>query len=402
MRYPFADRVKMVKSSAVRELLSVIQRGDVISFAGGLPSEEFFPVQDVKKAYDRVFASGPKAMQYGLTEGYTPLRDLISEKMGRKGIESKTENILLTTGSQQAIDLFSRIMISPGDTVLTENPTYLAALQVFQSYEANVVPVEGDQEGMDPEDLEAKMKKLRPKFVYVVPTFSNPEGKVWSEERRKQLVELAHKYNVIIFEDDPYGEIQFHEDETYTPLAVMDEEGTHVLYTSTFSKTVVPALRTGWVTGPFQVIRMMAQAKQSADLHSSSLDQQALYYLMEDFDLESHIRTLRKEYYKRMLIMQDYLKGLNDPNLSWTEPKGGMFLFLKLEESINTTAVLMQAVENGVAYVPGAPFYVGNPQENTMRLNYTHSTPDKLKLGMDRLAQVLSRLKKPSDEPIIF
>jgi len=402
MRYPFADRVKMVKSSAVRELLSVIQRGDVISFAGGLPSEEFFPVQDVKKAYDRVFASGPKAMQYGLTEGYTPLRDVISEKMMKKGIESKTENILLTTGSQQAIDLFTRIMVSPGDFVLTENPTYLAALQVFQSYEANVVPVEGDQEGMDPEDLEAKMKKLRPKFIYVVPTFSNPEGKVWSEERRKRLLELAYKYNVVIFEDDPYGEIQFHEDETYTPLAAMDEEHTHVLYTSTFSKTVVPALRTGWVTGPFQVIRMMAQAKQSADLHSSSLDQQALYYLMEDFDLDSHVRTLRKEYYNRMLIMQDYLKNLNDPNLSWTEPKGGMFLFLKLAESINTTSVLMEAVENGVAYVPGAPFYVGNPQENTMRLNYTHSTPDKLKLGMDRLAQVLSRIKKQNEEPIIF
>jgi len=402
MRYPFADRVKMVKSSAVRELLSVIQRGDVISFAGGLPSEEFFPVQDVKKAYDRVFASGPKAMQYGLTEGYTPLRDVISEKMMKKGIESKTENILLTTGSQQAIDLFTRIMVSPGDFVLTENPTYLAALQVFQSYEANVVPVEGDQEGMDPEDLEAKMKKLRPKFIYVVPTFSNPEGKVWSEERRKRLLELAYKYNVVIFEDDPYGEIQFHEDETYTPLAAMDEEHTHVLYTSTFSKTVVPALRTGWVTGPFQVIRMMAQAKQSADLHSSSLDQQALYYLMEDFDLDSHVRTLRKEYYNRMLIMQDYLKNLNDPNLSWSEPKGGMFLFLKLAESINTTSVLMEAVENGVAYVPGAPFYVGNPQENTMRLNYTHSTPDKLKLGMDRLAQVLSRIKKQNEEPIIF
>lgn len=402
MRYPFADRVKMFKSSAVRELLSVIQQGDVVSFAGGMPFEDYFPIEEVEKAYGKVFASGKHSLQYGLTEGYMPLRVLLSEKMREKGIGSKAESILLTTGSQQAIDLFTRVMISPGDVILTENPTYLAALQVFQSFEAHIVPVEGDHEGMDPEDLERKIKKLRPKFVYVVPTFSNPEGKAWSQDRREHLLRLAQKHHVLIFEDDPYGEIKFKDNATYTPIAAMDVERTHVMYTSTFSKTVVPALRTGWVTGPYQVIRMMAQAKQCADLHSSSLDQQALYHLLQDFDLDSHVRMLRKEYYQRMQIMQDYLKSIGSRSISWVEPQGGMFLWVKLDEQVDTTVLLMEAVKNGVAFVPGAPFYVGNPQLNTLRLNFTHSTPEKIKIGMDRLSMVLGRLHEGTEVPLMI
>ena len=402
MRYPFADRVKMVKSSAVRDLLSVIKKGDIVSFAGGMPFEGFFPIEAVERAYNKVFQSGKGSMQYGLTEGFVPLREALTEKMKEKSIQSKTENILLTTGSQQAIDLFTRIMISPGDVILTENPTYLAALQVFQSFEAQVIAVEGDKDGMDPEDLESKMRQYRPKFVYVVPTFSNPEGKVWSYERREQLLKLAQKFNVLIFEDDPYGDIQFNDQMTYTPLAAMDVEGTHVMYTSTFSKTVVPALRTGWITGPYQVIRMMAQAKQSADLHSSSLDQQALYYLLQEFDLAGHIQLLRKEYHQRMMIMQDYLGKIEATSVSWVEPQGGMFLWVKLDEQVDTTGLLMDAIKEGVAFVPGAPFYAGSPQTNTLRLNYTHSTPERLKLGMDRLSNVLNRLQMGNESPLIL
>lgn len=402
MRYPFAERVKMVKSSAVRDLLSVIQKGDIVSFAGGMPFEDFFPVEAVECAYSKVFQSGKGSMQYGLTEGFLPLRETLTEKMKEKSISSKVENILVTTGSQQAIDLFTRIMISPGDVILTENPTYLAAIQVFQSFEAQIVPVDGDQDGMDPEDLERKMRQHRPKFVYVVPTFSNPEGKVWSQERREHLLKLAQRFNVLIFEDDPYGEIQFHDHMTYTPLAAMDVEGTHVMYTSTFSKTVVPALRTGWVTGPYQVIRMMAQAKQSADLHSSSIDQQALYYLLQDFDTKGHIQKLRREYYQRMMIMQDYLRKIDTTSVSWVEPQGGMFLWVRLDEQVDTTHLLMDAVKEGVAFVPGAPFYVGNPESNTLRLNFTHSTPEGIQLGMDRLSNVLNQLQKGNESPLIL
>lgn len=387
--YAFADRTKHFTSSAVRDILNVIQKGNVITFAGGLPSEEWFPVEPVRQAFDKVFASGAGALQYGVTEGFLPLRALLQERMKRKGIEADPETILLTTGSQQAIDLFSRVMLSPGDVVLTENPTYLAALQVFASYEGQVCPVRGDDYGMDPQDLEHRLRTLNPKFIYVVPTFSNPEGKAWSRERRVSLVELAKKYNVPVFEDDPYGEIQFDEKETYPPLASLDAERTHVLYAGTFSKTVVPALRCGWVTGPGEVIRMMAKAKQASDLHSSSLDQQALYFLLRDFDLDRHIALLRREYCRRMLLMRDMLRELH--GFRFTEPKGGMFIWVKADERLDMTELLHDAVQHRGAYVPGAPFFVSHPQKNTFRLNFTHSTPAQLKLGMTRLTEVLNR-----------
>jgi 2-aminoadipate transaminase len=392
MNYAFADRTRNFTSSAVRDILSIIQQGNVISFAGGLPSEEFFPVEQVQLAYEKVFASGTGALQYGITEGFLPLRAMLRERMKTKAIYSKPETIMMTTGSQQAIDLFSKVMLSPSDIILTENPTYLAALQVFKSYEGQVRSVQGDEYGMDPQDLEHKIQMLKPKFIYVVPTFSNPEGKVWSQERRAALVDLAKKYNVLVFEDDPYGEIQFDDRETHQSLASLDQERTHVLYTSTFSKTVVPALRSGWITGPKEVIHMMAQAKQASDLHSSSIDQQALYFLMRDFDLNSHIALLRREYYQRMSVMRDYLENLE--GFSFTEPKGGMFIWVKADEHLDMTSLLPEAVGNGVAYVPGSPFYVVNPHKNTFRLNFTHSTPEKLKLGMSRLSEVLGRVEK--------
>ncbi|OIJ16535.1 aminotransferase [Anaerobacillus alkalidiazotrophicus] len=392
MNYAFADRTRNFTSSAVRDILTVIQKGNVISFAGGLPSEEFFPLEQVQLAYEKVFASGTGALQYGGTEGYLPLRVLLKERMKTKGIYSEPETILMTTGSQQAIDLFSKVMLSPSDIVLTENPTYLAALQVFKAYEGQVCAVQGDDYGMDPQDLENKIKMLKPKFIYVVPTFSNPEGKAWSQERRIAIVELAKKYNVLVFEDDPYSEIQFEDRETYQSLASLDQERTHVLYTSTFSKTVVPALRSGWITGPKEVIRMMAQAKQASDLHSSSIDQQALYFLMRDFDLNRHIALLSREYYQRMNVMRNYLNTLE--SFSFTEPKGGMFIWVKADKHLDMTSLLHEAVNNGVAYVPGSAFYVDNPQKNTFRLNFTHSTPENIKLGMMRLSEVLRRVEK--------
>ncbi|WP_257351674.1 PLP-dependent aminotransferase family protein [Pseudalkalibacillus decolorationis] len=388
MKYGFAKRVKHLQSSAVRDILKVIDNGNVISFAGGLPDDDMFPVEAVQAAFDKTFQSGKKALQYGVTEGFMPLREIIVERMKTKGIQSTVDELLITTGSQQAIDLFSRVMFNPGDVVLTENPTYLAALQVFESYEVKVIPVLSDEHGMLPDDLAYKMKKYKPKCVYVVPTFANPSGKVWSLERRHYLLELAKRKKVLIFEDDPYGRIQFNDEEIYTPIAALDD-GTHVLYTSTFSKTVVPALRTGWIKGPFQIIRMMAQAQQAAVLHSNSLAQHALYHLCCDFDLDGHIQLLRKTYFNRMKIMHELLQSANIP-LSYVVPKGGMFFWIKLPEEINAADLLGHAVMRGVAYVPGAPFYVSDPEQNTIRLNYTHSTPDKLKEGMRVLVEVFS------------
>jgi 2-aminoadipate transaminase len=389
LNYSFAPQTKNYESSAVRDILKVTQQAHIISFAGGLPAEDIFPLEAVKNAYEQVFASGKSSLQYGLTEGYIPLREAIQSRMSRKGISSTPENILLTTGSQQVIDLFSRIMLAPGDVVLTEDPTYLSALQVFQSYGANVVAVKSDEHGMEPDDLKVKLEQLHPKFVYIIPTFSNPDGKVWSNERREILLSLCYENDVLILEDDPYGDIQFNQDEKYKPVASLDSYQSHVLYTSTFSKSVVPALRTGWVTGPLEVVQMMAKAKQMNDLHSSSIDQQALYYLLRDFNLDEHIEHVRKEYYLRMCIMRDYLQRLGSDLFTWKEPKGGMFMWVEGNEHINTTTLLHEAVENGVAFVPGAPFYVNQPKYNTFRLNFSHSTPEKIKLGMDRLVEVL-------------
>ena len=387
MSYRFADRTKRFKTSAIREISTMIQSkgNDVISFAGGNPYEPYFPSADIQKAFQKVFESGNKNLQYGMTPGYMPLREAISGRIASKGIQAKPESILITTGSQQAIDLFSRIMLSPGDIVLTENPTFLAAVQAFESYEAVVIGVDGDKDGMDPEDLERKLKQHQPKFIYVVPTFSNPAGKVWSNERRQALLDLAYQYNALILEDDPYGDLQFQPDEVYTPIAAMDREKTQVVYTGSFSKTVVPSLRVGWVTGPAQVIGLMSQIKEAADLMSSPLTQQALYHLMQGMDLDAHIRMLSGKYAQHMNIMQDYLKTL-DPNLvSWVEPKGGMFIWVRVHESINATDLLAKVLEHGVAFIPGAPFYVENPQHNTLRLNFTHSSPEKIAIGMERL-----------------
>jgi 2-aminoadipate transaminase len=389
VEYLFAEQTKNLQSSAVREILAVIQKGNVISFAGGLPSEEHFPLEEVKTAYEKVFASGGSALQYGATEGFMPLREGIQSRMRLKGIESSVDNILLTTGSQQTIDIFARVMISPGDVVLTEDPTYLSALQVFRSNGAHVIAVNGDEHGMNPDDLEEKLKMHKPKFVYVIPTFSNPNGMVWSIERRQKLLELCYKYNVLILEDDPYGDIKFDKNADYPSLASLDKDRTHVLYTSTFSKTVVPALRTGWVTGPREVMKMMTQVKQMTDLHSSSIDQQALYYLIRDFDLDQHIQKLRTEYYKRMVVMRDYLNQLEPGLFKWKEPKGGMFIWVEAAGDINTAELLTRAVEKGVAFVPGVQFYVNEDKNNAFRLNFSHSTPEKIKIGMDRLISVL-------------
>ncbi|WP_017473538.1 PLP-dependent aminotransferase family protein [Amphibacillus jilinensis] len=389
MEYGFADRVRYFDSSAVRDILKVVNKGNVISFAGGLPDEGLFPVEAVEQAFSKAIRSGNKALQYAETEGLLPLREQLSARMNRKGIIRSAEDILITSGSQQAIDLFSRVMFNPGDVILTEDPTYLAALQVFSSYETKVVAVASDHEGMIEEDLEEKIKRLKPKCIYVVPTFSNPDGKVWSEVRREMLVRLAKKYQVVIMEDDPYGDIQFDPATIPGSLAALDIDNTCVVYTSTISKTVVPAMRIGWITGPSPIIRLITQAKQAADLHTNSISQHALMHLFNDYDLDRHIETIRATYYERMLIMKRYLDEAQIPGLSYLEPKGGMFFWVTLPDHINPSTLLKVAVEQGVAFVPGRPFYISGEEQSTMRLNFTNASPDQIEVGMERLIKVL-------------
>lgn len=391
MKYRFSKSLEGFSSSAVREILKLTQGSSIISFAGGLPAEEFFPLDAVSEAFTRVIGGGKSALQYGLTEGYKPLRESLCKRMAAKNMLVTPDEMLLTTGSQQAIDLLTRVYIDEGDVILVESPTYLAAIQVFQAKGAKIYSVDSDSDGMILEDLAAKIAKHNPKMVYVIPTFSNPAGRAWSLERRQGLLDICRGADVLILEDDPYGEIQFDENESYPTVYSLGgkAEGGNVVYTSTFSKTVAPAFRTGWVMGDESIIRQVARFKQSADLHSSTIDQQTLYHLLEHFDLDAHISLIREQYQDRMKFMSGLLAELNWPGLKWEEPKGGMFIWVELPEQINAADLLKIAVKEGVAFVPGATFYAENPQYNTMRLNYTHTDKETTVLGMKKLAKAM-------------
>ncbi|GCL72285.1 PLP-dependent aminotransferase family protein [Paenibacillus naphthalenovorans] len=396
MNYHFSDTINSFESSAVREILKLTQGRSIISLAGGLPNEQYFPHEAVRDAFARVFERGSKSvLQYGLTEGYTPLRESLTKHLARKGIKAGIENMLLTTGSQQAIDLLTRIYIDPGDVILVEKPTYLAAIQVFQSYKAKLVSVDCDENGMNLEDLERKIKQNRPKMIYVIPTFANPTGKAWSLERRQGTLNLCKSNSVLILEDDPYGELRFNDTETFPSIYSLDDgpNGGAVVYTSTFSKIVAPALRTGWVVGDKNVILHMTRAKQAADLHSSTMDQQALHELFQQFDLYSHIDLIRTQYESRMREMVRLLQAKNWEGVRWNEPKGGMFIWVEMPQGIDTQELFKLAVEEGVAFVPGISFFADEPQRNSMRLNFTHTDSEEMVLAFDRLERALQRMK---------
>ncbi|MEK4005077.1 aminotransferase-like domain-containing protein [Paenibacillus sp. FSL H3-0333] len=399
MKINYADMTNHLGSSAVRDILKITQGKDIISLAGGLPAEELFPAEAIREAYSRVLSGDSSALQYGLTEGYLPLREQLAARLGQQGIPVSSDEMILTTGSQQAIDLLCRILLDPGDTVLVEAPTYLAALQVLGSYRADIQVVKSDEEGLLPEHLEEQLRTHRPKLLYAVPTFNNPSGATWSKVRREQVVELCRKYGVLMLEDNPYGEIRFDESlQAYPPtLAAIDRNlggDTCVVYTGTFSKIVAPGLRTGWIAGPAGLIRMIARAKQAADLHSSTIDQRALHELLLSFDLEAHIRLVSLEYKSRMKLLSAELASQSWQDTSFLEPRGGMFLWLSLPARIHTAELLPLAVEQGVAFVPGEVFYSEQPLKNTMRLNFTHTRPELLPLAVRRLSTALSRYEE--------
>ncbi|QWU14973.1 2-aminoadipate transaminase [Paenibacillus sophorae] len=393
MNIVYSTMARHLGSSAVRDILKLTQGGNIISLAGGLPAEDLFPLEAVREAYNRALSGHTSVLQYGITEGYTPLREKVAARLSRQGIAVSPAEVVLTTGSQQSIDLLCRVLLDPGDTVLVESPTYLAALQVLGSYRANIVPVASDADGMLPDDLEDKLRLHKPKLLYAVPTFGNPTGATWSEGRRRSVVELCRSNGTLILEDNPYGEIAFAGgDKVGLPvLAAIDGAmgGGTVVYTGTFSKIVAPALRTGWVAGSRELVSTVARAKQAADLHSSAVDQRALDELLSGFDLEGHIAAISREYAARMKALSFELRSRNWKGAHWEEPQGGMFLWLTLDKSINTAELLPLAVARGVAFVPGEVFYPGEPDRSTMRLNFTHTPPQLLPLAVKRLEEAL-------------
>ncbi len=394
----YAQRTKGIKSSAIRELLKFTQRPEVISFAGGLPASEVFPTARFRDACCKVLENQSNlALQYGATEGYEPLREMIARHIARYGIKAKSENVLITSGSQQALDLIGKLLINAGDRVLVEAPTYLGALQAFSVYGADYLSVPSDEDGLRSDLLENPLRS-GPKFMYVLPNFQNPGGTTLSEGRRHELVLLADKYGIPIVEDDPYGQLRY-EDEHLTPLVVLDRENLrrddgysigNVIYLSTFSKTLAPGLRLGWIVAPPDVISKLVQLKQGADLHTSTFVQMVAYEVARDNFLDEHVKLIRRVYRERRDVMFDALTQYFPPEVTWTRPKGGLFLWVTLPEGMDAQQLFETALRENVAFVPGDCFYAPNGHHEEarrhMRLNFSAAPPEQIREGIKRLS----------------
>ena len=392
----YARRTQQIQSSAIREILKLTQAPDIISFAGGLPAPEAFPVEPIREACEFVLSEiGAQALQYYPTEGYTPLRELICGFAEEQGLEIIPENVLITSGSQQALDLLGKVFINRGDLILVESPSYLGAIQAFNAYGAEYLAVPFDEEGMRTDALEEALR-AGPKFIYVIPNFQNPTGVTMSLARRRRLVELADQYGVPIVEDDPYGRLRY-EGEHIPPVVALDAEYRgqcesycgNVIYLSTFSKTLAPGLRMAWVTAPAEVIRKFVQAKQGADLHSPTFNQAVAYEAAKDGFLAQYIEKIKAIYGERRLVMLTALEANFPAGVKWTRPEGGMFLWATLPEGLDAGEILQTAVQRKVAFVPGGPFHPNGGGENTIRLNFSNAKPEMIREGIARLGGVL-------------
>jgi 2-aminoadipate transaminase len=394
----YAQRTQRMASSAIRELLKVTEKPDVISFAGGLPAPDVFPVEEVQEACQIVLQEmGAQALQYSTTEGYLPLREMIARHTARYGFQISPDHVLITASSQQALDLLGKVFINPGDHILVESPTYLGALQAWNAYGAEYVTVPMDEDGMDTDALEEALR-AGPKFIYVLPNFQNPSGSTLSLERRYKLIDLADRYGVPIVEDDPYGQLRY-DGEHLPSVVTLDSQSRddckasyrgNVIYLSTFSKILAPGLRLGWVIAPPEVIRKIVTAKQGADLHTSTFTQMVAYEVSRGGFIDRHIPLIKKVYGERRDVMLAAMDRYFPPEVDWTHPHGGLFLWGILPEHLDAAEVLQAAVEEKVAFVPGQAFHPHGDGKNTMRLNFSYSTPDKIEEGIYRLGKVLA------------
>ena len=394
--FRYAQRTQRMKASAIRELLKLTEQPDVISFAGGLPAPDVFPVDEFKRACNYVLDHhGAQALQYGTTDGYIPLREMIARHTNRLGMGVSVENIMITSGSQQALDLLGKIFINHGDRILVENPTYLGAIQAWNAYGAEYIPVALDDDGMDTRVVEDALRK-GPKFIYVLPNFQNPTGVTLSMERRRQLIKLADKYGVPIIEDDPYGQLRY-EGDNLPPVELLDSQMRdktnaytgNVIYLSTFSKILAPGIRLAWVIAPVEVINKLILAKQGADLHTSTFNQIVAHEVGQHGYLDRHVKIIQDTYRERRNVMIESLEEHMPNGVSWTNPQGGLFLWVTVPETLNTIEIFKDAVAQKVAYVPGENFYACGGGSNTMRLNFSSTQPDLINEGIARLGKVL-------------
>ena len=394
MKYKFAKRMDLMKASAVREILKVTQRPDIISFAGGLPAPELFPVDEISKVcVDVCKEEGRKVLQYATTEGNPSLRGKIADRQNRIYKSSlKAENILITTGSQQTLDLAAKVFLQEDSVVLMESPTYLAAINAFKPTGCTFKEVPCDGEGMIPEELE-KILASTPnvQLIYVIPDFQNPTGICWTRERREKFMALVNQYEVPVLEDNPYGELRY-EGETLPSLLSMDTKNL-VMGMGTFSKTFCPGLRIGWLAAPVEILTEFVKCKQSSDLHTSAFDQAIIDKYMDEFSLDAHVKEINDLYrHRRDLIIKCMEEKFKD-GTTWTHPHGGLFLWLTFPEGVSARKVFDKCIEKKVAAVLGEPFYPNGNNDHHMRVNYSNMPDDRIIEGISRMAEALKEVK---------
>nr|MBL8456686.1 PLP-dependent aminotransferase family protein [Zoogloeaceae bacterium] len=383
-----SGRASALQSSAIREILKITERAEVISFAGGLPAPATFPVDEMRAAFDRVLAlRGREALQYSATEGYAPLREWIAARVGTDAAPVAPDDVMIVSGSQQGLDLLAKVLVDPGDRVLVETPTYLGALQAFSLFGPRFVAVASDAEGLLPDALDDAMRGA--KFLYCLPNFQNPTGRLLPLARRQALVERARALDLLILEDDPYGALSY---DGETPPAIRTLAPERTVYMGSFSKVLAPGLRIGYVIAPPALRAKLVQAKQATDLHTATLSQQAVFEVVKNGFLDGHIPSIRALYRDQCEAMLAALARHMPEGVRWNRPRGGMFLWVELPRGMDATAVLAQAVENNVAFVPGAPFYAADPVSESLRLAFVTVPPPRIEEGVERLARVIRAL----------
>lgn len=393
MNIKLAKRMANLRASEVREILKITERPEVISFAGGLPAPEMFPVEAIKEVSRLVLDEmGPRALQYSTTEGFPPLRQWVAERMNKRfGLNLSPDNILITSGSQQVLDLSGKLFLDEGDAVLCENPTYLAAITAFRAYGCRFREVETDNNGMLPEALEAALKADRQaKIIYVIPDFQNPTGRTWARDRRESLAGLAARYEVLVLEDNPYGELRF-EGEFLPSVQSFDQHG-GVVFGGTFSKIFCPGYRIGWVAGEKEIVRKYVMAKQATDLQCNTLAQMELAKYLELYDIDAHIERIRTLYKKRRDLTVSIMREEFPEEVSFTCPEGGLFNWVELPEGLNARDLLVKSLEHNVAFVPGGAFFPNGGHENTLRINFSNMPEDRIAEGLKRLGAVLKAM----------
>jgi 2-aminoadipate transaminase len=390
-------RLRGATSSPVRDILALTERPGVVSFAGGLPAPDLFDRAGLQAAFTAVLAedSGARVLQYSTTEGDPALRGLVAQRLTERGLPTAADDLLITSGSQQALTLVATVLLEPGDRVLVEEPSYLAALQCFALAGAIAIPVPCDDGGLDPDALDALIAQHRPTLLYTVPTFHNPTGRTLSEERRVALAEVAARTGLWIVEDDPYGELRY-SGRPLPAVASLSPAQDRTLAISTLSKIAAPGLRIGWIRAPRLLLRSLTIAKQAADLHSSTVDQAAAARWLATTDLTAHIERLRAEYGTRRDALLAGLGAALPPGSTHNHPDGGMFVWARLPDGWDAGALLPRALDHDVAYVPGAPFFSGPPDVATLRLSFTAHRPDEIALGLERLARTLATSGAPA------